>query len=67
MGRIADGIGAAEEFLTLLSRARYQAPEGYPGLQFCMEFLRSPQRLSGNTQGRVREIIFELNRLEWGR
>ena len=51
------------EFCSLLSEAQEKAEDCDSGLQFRMEFLRSPRRLIGDSQGNVQGIVFEKNRL----
>jgi len=52
------------EFYTLVREAREKAPDCEPFLDFQMRFLRSPRRLVGDETGRVKGIVFEVNRLE---
>lgn len=51
------------EFCSLLSEAQEKAEDCDSGLQFRMEFLRSPRRIIGDSQGNVQGIVFEKNRL----
>jgi len=51
------------EFFDLLAAASEKATDCDSGLQFGMQFLLSPRRLVGDENGRVKEIVFEKNRL----
>ncbi|MBG0770159.1 MAG: FAD-dependent oxidoreductase [Anaerolineaceae bacterium] len=52
-----------EEFYDLLAQARKNAEECDSGIDFGMKFLRSPRRILGDDQGRVKEVVFEINEL----
>jgi ferredoxin--NADP+ reductase len=54
----------ASDFYELMAKARRKAAECDSGLDLRFQFLRSPRRLVGDENGRVRQIIFEVNRLE---
>ena len=51
------------QFFQLLKNAREKAEDCGSGLTFRMEFLRSPRRMIGDSEGQVKEIVFELNDL----
>jgi ferredoxin--NADP+ reductase len=51
------------EFYGLLKNAREKAEDCNSGLKFTMQFLRSPRRLIGDDQGRVKAVEFEINQL----
>ncbi len=51
-------------FLELLQEARNKAPGCEPEVNYQMRFLRSPRRLLGDENGRVKGIVFEVNELE---
>lgn len=53
-----------EEFYKLLADAQSQAPACDSGLHFKLAFLHSPRRLLGDENGRVKAVVFEINRLE---
>lgn len=53
-----------QQFFSLLEAARDKMGDCDSGLRFGMQFLRSPRRLIGDEFGRVKEIVFEINRLE---
>lgn len=53
-----------QQFFSLLEAARDKMADCDSGLRFGMQFLRSPRRLIGDEFGRVKEIVFEINRLE---
>lgn len=58
------GVGGdVDGFYQLLADARTRSTVCDTGLTFRMAFLRSPRRLIGDDQGRVRAISFELNEL----
>lgn len=52
-----------EDFYDLLAQARKNAEECDSGIDFGMKFLRSPRRILGDDQGRVKEVVFEINEL----
>ncbi len=52
-----------DSFISLLSKARQKANDCDSHLHFKMQFLRSPMRLIGDQNGRLKEIVFEKNRL----
>lgn len=54
---------SVEEFYALLAEARAQAEECNSGLDFRLSFLRSPRRILGDQNGRVKAVVFENNRL----
>ncbi len=49
------------EFYALLEEAHNRAERCDSGLKFGMQFLRSPRRLMGDADGRVRAMVFERN------
>jgi len=51
------------EFYTLLKDAREEAEECNSSLKFRLDFLKSPHRIIGDEQGRVKGIVFEINEL----
>ncbi len=53
-----------EDFYKLLADAQAHAEDCDSGLDFKLSFLRSPRRLLGDQDGRVRAVVFEKNRLE---
>ena len=55
--------GDVEEFYNLLAQARENAEDCDSGIDFGMKFLRSPRRILGDENGRVKEVVFELNEL----
>ena len=55
--------GDVEEFYDLLAQARVKAEECDSGIDFGMKFLRSPRRILGDEQGRVKAVVFEINQL----
>ncbi|MBG0787689.1 MAG: FAD-dependent oxidoreductase [Anaerolineaceae bacterium] len=55
--------GDVEKFYELLAQARERAEECDSGIDFGMKFLRSPRRLLGDEQGRVKAAVFEVNQL----
>jgi ferredoxin/flavodoxin---NADP+ reductase len=54
-----------EVFYQLLADAQANTVDCDSGLQFKLAFLRSPRRLLGDTTGRVKAVVFEVNKLEW--
>ena len=52
-----------EAFYDLLAKARENAEECDSGIDFGMKFLRSPRRILGDEQGRVKAVVFEINQL----
>lgn len=52
-----------EAFYDLLAHAQEKAAECDSGIDFRMKFLRSPRRILGDEQGKVRAVVFEINRL----
>lgn len=50
-------------FYQLLTDARQKAEECDADVQLRFQFLRSPRRLIGDGQGKVKGVIFEINRL----
>jgi len=52
-----------EAFYNLLAQARKNAEACDSEIDFGMKFLRSPRRILGDEQGRVRAVVFEINRL----
>ena len=52
-----------EAFYQLLADAQKNAEECESGIDFGMRFLRSPRRILGDKQGRVRAVVFEINEL----
>jgi ferredoxin--NADP+ reductase len=63
MPEVAEVGNNVSDFYSLLAEAREKATGCDSGLKFRMAFLRSPRRLIGDEQGRVRAIVFEINRL----
>ena len=55
--------GDVKAFYRLLSEAQARSEVCDAGLSFRMAFLRSPRRLIGDAEGRVKAIIFEVNEL----
>jgi ferredoxin/flavodoxin---NADP+ reductase len=51
-------------FFELLQEAREKVQGCEPNLNYQMRFLRSPRRLLGDENGRLRGIVFEINTLE---
>ena len=60
---VTDAGGDVDGFFNLLTQASAKAADCESGLTFRMDFLRSPRRLIGDEQGRVRAIVFEINAL----
>ncbi|MFU8826831.1 MAG: FAD-dependent oxidoreductase [Brevefilum sp.] len=60
---VAEAGDEVDEFYQLLADARARSTACETGLNFRMGFLRSPRRLIGDGQGRVRAIRFEINEL----
>jgi len=56
--------GNVEAFYSLLEGARDKAGACPSQLSFQMRFLRSPRRIIGDEHGNVKEVVFEVNRLE---
>ena len=52
------------DFFNLVCEAREKAPDCESILNFQMRFLRTPRRLLGDSSGRVRGIVFEVNALK---
>ncbi len=52
-----------EAFYELLAQARENAEDCDSGIDFGLKFLRSPRRILGDAQGRVRAVVFEVNQL----
>lgn len=52
-----------EAFYDLLARAQAKESDCDSGLTFQLQFLHSPRRLLGDERGRVRAVVFEINRL----
>jgi ferredoxin--NADP+ reductase len=52
-----------EAFYQLLADAQKNAEDCESGIDFGMRFLRSPRRILGDEQGRVRAVVFEINEL----
>jgi ferredoxin--NADP+ reductase len=52
-----------EAFYDLLAQAQAKAADCDSGLTFQLQFLHSPRRLLGDENGRVRAVVFEINRL----
>ncbi len=52
-----------EAFYDLLAKAQARAEDCDSGLAFRLQFLHSPRRLLGDARGRVRAVVFEINRL----
>lgn len=48
-------------FYRILEEAREKAEDCHSGLTVRMAFLRSPRRMIGDTEGRVKAIVFEKN------
>ncbi len=51
------------EFFTLLKDAREKAESCNSGLNFKLQFLRSPHKIIGDEHGRVKAVVFEINQL----
>jgi len=51
------------DFYQLLADAREKSTDCQSGLTFRLRFLHSPRRLIGDENGRVKEIVFEINHL----
>lgn len=60
---VEDVGGDVNGFFKLLSDAQARAEDCEPGLTFRLGFLRSPRRLIGDADGRVKAIDFEINAL----
>ncbi len=50
-------------FYSQLAEAHKKAEDCDTGINFAIRFLRSPRRLIGDDNGRVKEIVFEVNQL----